>query len=79
MHTRTLSAKNKSILQSVADYLTYLYRLEILKREIRHERDQLAELSDHVLRDIGITREQAILESKRAFDDLPSRRFNRIL
>jgi hypothetical protein len=46
-----------------------------LKASIRKERIQLMEMSDHMLKDIGISREQAKEESKR--EDIPATRFNR--
>lgn len=46
-----------------------------LRTSIRKERIQLMEMSDHMLKDIGISREQAMQESKR--EDIPATRFNR--
>lgn len=45
-----------------------------LKATIRQERLELVAMSDHMLRDIGISREQAIEESKR--EDIPAARSN---
>ncbi|MEQ4540316.1 DUF1127 domain-containing protein [Billgrantia desiderata] len=43
--------------------------------QLRHERSQLLELSDHQLRDIGLTRHEAARESRRHFwDDIGWRR-----
>ncbi|MGY6563818.1 MAG: DUF1127 domain-containing protein [Halomonadaceae bacterium] len=43
--------------------------------QLRHERSQLLELSDHQLRDIGLTRHQAAREARRHFwDDIGWRR-----
>jgi len=39
---------------------------------IRRERDTLAGLSEHMLRDIGVTRDQARRESMRRLWDLPA-------
>ena len=46
-----------------------------VKASIRKERIQLMQMSDHMLKDIGISREQAMQESKR--DDIPATRFHR--
>ena len=46
-----------------------------LRASIRKERIQLMEMSDHMLKDIGISREQAMQESMR--EDIPATRFNR--
>ncbi|HET7410470.1 MAG TPA: DUF1127 domain-containing protein [Paracoccaceae bacterium] len=40
---------------------------------IARERRHLSELSDHALRDIGVTREQAIREAARPFWNVPDR------
>jgi uncharacterized protein YjiS (DUF1127 family) len=42
-------------------------------RRIRRERQQLLELSDHMLADVGLTREEARSEAARPFWDLPPR------
>ncbi|MDA5095825.1 DUF1127 domain-containing protein [Aliiroseovarius sp. KMU-50] len=48
------------------------FNLNIRKRmEIRRQRIRLGELSDHMLRDIGITRDQAMREADRPFWDPP--------
>jgi uncharacterized protein YjiS (DUF1127 family) len=39
--------------------------------EIRRQRLRLGDLSDHMLRDIGITRDQAMREADRPFWDPP--------
>jgi len=43
-----------------------------LRDQIKEERRQLAELDDRTLLDIGVTREQALRESERAYDDIPA-------
>lgn len=43
-----------------------------VKASIRKERIQLMEMSDHMLKDLGISREQALAESKR--EDTPATR-----
>ena len=45
-----------------------------LKASIRKERMQLMQMSDHMLKDIGISREQAREESRR--EDIPTTRVN---
>ncbi|PMR69619.1 DUF1127 domain-containing protein [Halomonas heilongjiangensis] len=43
--------------------------------QLRHERRQLGELSDSLLRDIGLTRREAMREARRPFwDDIGWRR-----
>ncbi|MFQ3787897.1 DUF1127 domain-containing protein [Halomonas sp. A29] len=43
--------------------------------QLRRERTQLHELNDHLLRDIGVTRQQATREARRPFwDDIGWRR-----
>ena len=42
-------------------------------RRIRRERQQLLDLDEHMLRDVGLTRAQARQEASRPFWDVPSR------
>ena len=51
--------------------------LDILALRIRRERNQLANLSDAQLTDIGVDREAALRESTRRFDDIPAHRVER--
>lgn len=39
---------------------------------LSRQRRKLAELDDHLLRDLGLTRRQALEEAKRGFWDAPS-------
>ncbi len=45
--------------------------------QIRRERRQLAQLGDHELRDIGLTRADAERESYRGIADIPPNRLKR--
>lgn len=45
------------------------YRRLVHWNQLRHERRQLAELSDDLLRDIGLTRREAVREARRPFWD----------
>ena len=42
-----------------------------LKRDVARQRRQLGELSDRELRDIGLSRSEALSEAARGIDDLP--------
>jgi len=48
-----------------------------LAMRIRRERARLANMSDHELRDIGLTREQVNHESYRGIADIPPNRLKR--
>ena len=54
--------------------LSQLLVLQRVKASVRNERTQLMEMSDQMLKDIGISREQAMDESKR--NDIPAGRIN---
>lgn len=60
-----LAERQPSLLKQAASYLKNCV-------EVRKQRDQLAELSDEQLADIGITRAQAENEANRTFTDLPT-------
>ena len=49
-----------------------------LRRQVAAERKQLAELPDELLKDMGIKREDAILESRRDPGDLPKDRLENL-
>jgi len=57
--------------------LPRILALGILALRIRRERNQLANLSDAQLTDIGVDREAALRESTRRFDDIPAHRVER--
>jgi len=61
-----------ALLQYARDW-TELHRV---RRAIQKERDQLAELPDHLLHDIGVSRADAEIESQRRFEDIPTGRMN---
>ncbi|MEZ5535323.1 MAG: DUF1127 domain-containing protein [Thiolinea sp.] len=62
----------RSLRQSVLHWL----ELQQLRHKIRKEREQLAALPDHLLRDIGVSRADAEAESRRSFEDIPAGRSN---
>ena len=49
-----------------------------LRMDIIHERRELSKLPDHLLRDIDIRREDAVIESARSADDLPLSRIRQM-
>ena len=51
-----------------------IYARVLLAIRVRRERNQLANLSDQQLFDIGITRDQAVQESARSLTDIPEKR-----
>lgn len=58
----------------IGPWLVDLWRFFLLKLSVRQERLDLARLSDDALTDIGITREAAMREANREFDDVPTHR-----
>lgn len=54
--------------------LSRLARLIVLALRIRHERACLAALDDERLADLGISRADALRESRRGFLDIPAHR-----
>lgn len=52
--------------------LNQWFLLQEVKADIRRERKQLLLMSDQMLKDIGITHEQAMAEASR--DDIPAKR-----
>ncbi len=63
-----------SWIKRIAQYLREQYELDVLRSEIADERKSLASMSDHQLRDIGVTREQATQEALRGYGDIPDSR-----
>jgi len=58
------------------DRLSRLLALGILALRIRRERNQLANLSDAQLADIGVDRDAAVRESARRLNDIPEHRIS---
>ncbi len=58
--------------------LLRLFSLAFQVLSVHRQRRRLAELSDHQLADIGITREEAQIEAARPFCDLPAVQFGKI-
>lgn len=65
---------NNLVLWSVKERLTSKWAAYKLHQQIRNERNDLADLPDELLVDIGITRMQADNESKRTWHDIPMER-----
>ncbi len=55
-----------------------LFSLAFQVLSVHRQRRRLAELSDHNLADIGITREEAQTEAARSFWDLPSEQIGKM-
>jgi uncharacterized protein YjiS (DUF1127 family) len=53
-------------------FLSRTFRFVALVASARRDRRTLAQLDPHLLRDIGLTREQAEAEAARALWDVPS-------
>ena len=68
MRMISVTSSHAAARPSFARFLTVLHRLFIIDRERRG----LRHLDDHLLRDIGLTREQAIEEAARPFWDAPA-------
>ncbi|MGC1443372.1 MAG: DUF1127 domain-containing protein [Burkholderiaceae bacterium] len=63
--------------RSCARYLARGVAWFTLAWRIRRERRDLAGVSNHLLRDIGVTPDDARLESRRRFSDIPGNRLRR--
>jgi len=62
-----------TLVESLVQRVQHWVRIQGLKTSVAKERQHLLEMSDSMLRDIGITREQALEEAQRV--DLPENRF----
>ena len=62
-----------SVVESLVQHVQHWVRMQGLKAHVAKERQHLLEMSDSLLRDIGITREQALEEAQRV--DVPETRF----
>lgn len=67
-------ARNSWAFKRIAEYLRDHRELTALREQVKEERRQLAELDDRSLLDMGITREQALRESSRAYEDISAKR-----
>ena len=65
----------KMDLKSLLVYGVEVYKL---RRQVAIERKELADLPDDLLIDIGVSRGDAVLESRRDPGDLPQSRLNEI-
>ncbi len=52
------------------------WKMHLLRRQIKSERMVLATLGERELKDVGIERAEALIESKRNYGDVPSNRLN---
>jgi uncharacterized protein YjiS (DUF1127 family) len=71
-HLNVSPTHKASTVSGLGLFTAWLARVK-LARTVRSERRALEKLSDHALQDLGITRAEAELESKRASYDLPER------
>lgn len=62
------------LLRNMGQALQYSFEIQKLKGMVARERQQLLEISDDMLKDMGITRTQAEQEAQRV--DLPQIRLN---
>jgi len=74
MTVHVLNKTENSLIRTVFNTLKHLYEVDCLKAQIRRERDQLAQMDDHQLRDIGLSRQEAQDEVHRSFHDVPEHR-----
>ena len=68
-------SKTTLVNQVIASLLGLIKRV-VLQYRIRQERDQLSALPDHLLKDMGISRVDALQESGRSWSDVPEHRKN---
>ena len=61
----------QSLSLSISRTARFWWAIRRLKSDIVQERKALASLPDNLLRDIGIVRAEAVIESKRTADDIP--------
>lgn len=73
-YAQCIEGNINSTLGSLYLQLQYWFKILMLKEEVSRERQQLREMSDTMLSDMGITRAQANAESRRI--DLPVARLN---
>ncbi|MDJ0778758.1 MAG: DUF1127 domain-containing protein [Gammaproteobacteria bacterium] len=72
--SRSMQTETAGILETARDlFLDWVKNLQI-KAAIRAERRQLLEMNDAQLKDIGLSREQALAEAAR--NDLPQHRMS---
>lgn len=70
--------KSSWLLTTVNAKLEYLVNKLRFSKQIAHERRILSHLTDHQLRDIGLTRDQVDYEAGKGFFDTPSARYGDI-
>ena len=70
------ASKQATFVDQVATNLLALVKRVVLQYRIRQERNQLSALPDHLLKDIGISRVDALQESCRSWSDIPEHRKN---
>ncbi len=67
-----ITVQSRRFLPSLLQAIRHQLQIQQFKADVQRERKQLAELSADALNDLGISREQAIAESKRR--GLPAQR-----
>lgn len=65
---------SQGLLASIVKPVLQWISLQNLKAQIKNERTALRRLNDSQLRDIGLNRSEAMLESNRGFSDIPFKR-----
>ncbi len=66
--------RSSSRIERIWNFLSKEYKLERIRVQVAQERVSLLRLSARELRDIGITREQALQEARRSYYDVPEDR-----
>lgn len=67
--SRSLATSPAGVFESLTGQIECWFRIQKLKRQVARERRQLLLLSDSELMDMGISRDDAIVEAQRG--DLP--------
>ena len=75
--SRSLVTSPAGVLEYLTGQINCWFRVQQLKHQVARERRQLLLLSDAELRDLGISREDAVAEAHRG--DLPSDRLRKHL
>ncbi len=72
-----IAVQSRGFLPSLLQAIRHQLKIQQFKADVQRERKQLAELSLDALNDIGISREQAVDESRRR--SLPAQRLAALL
>lgn len=66
--------RHAGFIETLVRFFKQRSKLDAYRDQVQHERHELANLSDRSLADIGLTREQALRESRRSYWDVPANR-----